>query len=169
MNKILTILSILLTMAFVDISAQTIDVSDLIDKKTSDAELTEELKNFVCNNPEFTDSLYHSILGKYAYGAPFLLSITHRRYGEIPPPIAMTLEDLICMFFDEFDIYFSVEEAADGMVSLTTVFSHKAFNYLHMLVAKIPRREFLQRRHAIKADFYSYIPQKFISKKEKQQ
>jgi hypothetical protein len=160
-----TIITALFTVLCFSLSAQTgfPDISDGgFNKKEADAALTDSLQNFTCSNEKFTDSIYKSILGKHADDAPLQLSIIHRRYGTLPPAVTMTMRDLMCMFIDDFDIYFSVEEGADGTVSITTVFSHKTFNYIHLLVAKTAKRDFVQRKRPVKADFYSFIPQKLI-------
>lgn len=140
---------------------QTIAQDYSIDKKTADIELTDKLRAFRCTSGAEADSIFRSLLGRYAPEGELPLHITHRRYGKLQPELSMTLKNFICLFMDDFDFYCSVGETEGKDVSLTLILRHKKIRFIHMLLANGKTEDFLSGRQTVGADLYSFIPQKF--------
>jgi len=135
-----------------------------VNKKEADAALTEALKKYRCKEAKLADSIYQSIFQSYTQSEGLKLSITHRRYGALPPPVVMTMQTFICFFKDDFNLYCSVSELEGEAVSLTVMLQHNSTRYAHMLVAQTTKAELANPAKPLNADFYSYIPQHSIAR-----
>lgn len=88
-----------------------------------------------------------------------LLHIKHHQYSNFTPEFEMNLDDFICFFQTESDIYCHVETEEQNMLKVYVIIHSKKFNYIHMLYAKTDADTVFKENGMLQAEFYSNIPQ----------
>jgi hypothetical protein len=88
------------------------------------------------------------------------LHIKHHQYSNFTPEFEMKLDDFVCFFRTDANIYSHVETTKQDTLEIYVVVHSKKFNYIHMLCAKTNVNTVFQSTGTtIQAEFYSNIPQ----------
>ena len=87
------------------------------------------------------------------------IHVTHSMYGNFSPQYEMKLEDFICYFKNDFNIYTASYQREQNEVRSIIVFHNKQYNYIHLLVVKTPKGDIFNKNGVITASFRSNIPQ----------
>lgn len=114
---------------------------------------------FAINNKEKPIESLHNLLVIGDINSSLNINVHHRMYGGFTPEFTIKLNDLICFFKEDFDIYCSVEEKKGNTIQATTVFHNKKFNYLHLLIISTDKNAIFEKSSIVQGDFYTNIPQ----------
>jgi hypothetical protein len=87
------------------------------------------------------------------------INVTHSMYGNFSPQYEMKLEDFICFFKNDFNIYTASYQREQNEVRSIVIFHNKQYNYIHLLVVNTPKGDIFSTKGVISASFRSNIPQ----------
>jgi hypothetical protein len=87
------------------------------------------------------------------------LHIKHRQYSNFTPEFEMKLNDFICFFQTESNIYCHIETAEQDILKVYVIIHSKKFDYIHMLSVKTTVDTIFKDNGMLHAEFYSNIPQ----------
>jgi hypothetical protein len=87
------------------------------------------------------------------------LHIKHYQYSNFTPEFEMNLDDFVCFFQAESDIYCHVETTEQDVLKVYVIIHSEKFNYIHMLYAKTDTGTVFADKGVLQAEFYSNIPQ----------
>jgi hypothetical protein len=87
------------------------------------------------------------------------LYIKHRQYSNFTPEFKMKLNDFVCFFKPESNIYCHVETVGQDILKVYVIIHNKNFNYAHMLSIETTVDAVFKDSGTLHAEFYSNIPQ----------
>jgi hypothetical protein len=92
------------------------------------------------------------------------LHVTHRMYGNFSPDFDISLQEFLCYFQDDFNIYAAAfPDAKDPkQLKLTAILRNKEYSYIHLLLITAPLENLFSQGGLLTAEFYSNIPQQNI-------
>lgn len=91
------------------------------------------------------------------------LQITHRIYGANTPVFDISLDNFVCLFKDDFDIFCGTLDGRDlTKIKMTVILRNKNYDFVHMLEIDTSKEILFTRKGILKADLYTNIPQQNI-------
>jgi|GEM_PF-1244921 len=109
-----------------------------------------------------TESLANLFLGNIEKDN-LKIHVTHSMYGNYNPEFEMKLNDFICFFKQDFNIYAATYQKRSGQLNATVIFQNKLYNYIHLLVISVKQETIFSGNGVLVASFRSNIPQHNIN------
>lgn len=136
----------------------------MIKSLTSDRYYMEENgKYHLIFTPMYPEYSMNNLFLSYQNGAGKILQITHRQYGYFTPEFTIPLNNFLACFKNDFLVACHTGYNKQNELETIVVFKHKILNYIHLLRVHVNKEKLFINSPVLKADFYSNIPQHYIS------
>lgn len=136
----------------------------MIKSLTSDRYYMEENgKYHLIFTPMYPEYSMNNLFLSYQNGAGKTLQITHRQYGYFTPEFTIPLNNFLACFKNDFLVACHTGYNKQNELETIVVFKHKILNYIHLLRVHVNKEKLFINSPVLKADFYSNIPQHYIS------
>lgn len=136
----------------------------MIKSLTSDRYYMEENgKYHLIFTPMYPEYSMNNLFLSYQNGAGKTLLVTHRQYGYFTPEFTIPLNNFLACFKNDFLVACHTGYNKQNELETIVVFKHKILNYIHLLRVHVNKEKLFINSPVLKADFYSNIPQHYIS------
>lgn len=136
----------------------------MIKSLTSDRYYMEENgKYHLIFTPMYPEYSMNNLFLSYQNGAGKTLLVTHRQYGDFTPEFTIPLNNFLACFKNDFLVACHTGYNKQNELETIVVFKHKILNYIHLLRVHVNKEKLFINSPVLKADFYSNIPQHYIS------
>ena len=123
---------------------------------------TEEGAFELLFSKDFPEESFLNMIVKNQGNFDHKLHVTHRMYGNFSPDFDISLQEFLCYFRDDYDIYAAAQFSEPNKMKLTAVLRNRDYNFIHLMLVNAPVDNIFSPDGMLTAEFYSNIPQQSI-------